>query len=154
MKLPHILEPLKGRLVSKPLWYIYEVIEAYGIEVAEIKFPPGQKGVYYKDSNNRVILISSMLDQYEKRVTAVHELVHALLHESASILCNFNNTWEGKLEREAMIYTARLLIPEDKLIDMLRMEYSIYDIAEEFYVTEDLVRLAIEDIGKVTGVTF
>jgi Predicted Zn peptidase len=148
MNLPHILEPLNGRLVSRSLWYIYEVIESYGIEIKEINFPLGQKGLFYQDDENKIIFISNLLSLYEKRVAAVHELVHALLHESTGALYLSNTIWEDKVEYEARLYTSRLLIPKDKLIELLRMEYSIYDIAEEFQVTEELVRIAIEDMER------
>jgi len=148
MNLPHILEPLNGRLVSRSLWYIYEVIESYGIEIKEINFPLGQKGLFYQDDENKIIFISNLLSLYEKRVAAVHELVHALLHESTGALYLSNTIWEDKVEYEARLYTSRLLIPKDKLIELLKMEYSIYDIAEEFQVTEELVRIAIEDMER------
>jgi len=148
MNLPHILEPLNGRLVSRSLWYIYEVIESYGIEIKEINFPLGQKGLFYQDDENKIIFISNLLSLYEKRVAAVHELVHALLHENTGALYLSNTIWEDKVEYEARLYTSRLLIPKDKLIELLRMEYSIYDIAEEFQVTEELVRVAIEDMER------
>ena len=148
MNLPHILEPLNGRLVSRSLWYIYEVIESYGIEIKEINFPLGQKGLFYQDDENKIIFISNLLSLYEKRVAAVHELVHALLHENTGALYLSNTIWEDKVEYEARLYTSRLLIPKDKLIELLKMEYSIYDIAEEFQVTEELVRIAIEDMER------
>ena len=148
MNLPHILEPLNGRLVSRSLWYIYEVIESYGIEIKEINFPLGQKGLFYQDDENKIIFISNLLSLYEKRVAAVHELLHALLHENTGALYLSNTIWEDKVEYEARLYTSRLLIPKDKLIELLRMEYSIYDIAEEFQVTEELLRVAIEDMER------
>jgi Zn-dependent peptidase ImmA (M78 family) len=148
MNLPHILEPLNGRLVSRSLWYIYEVIESYGIEIKEINFPLGQKGLFYQDDENKIIFISNLLSLYEKRVAAVHELVHALLHENTGALYLSNTIWEDKVEYEARLYTSRLLIPKDKLIELLKMEYSIYDIAEEFQVTEELLRVAIEDMER------
>jgi Zn-dependent peptidase ImmA (M78 family) len=70
------------------------------------------------------------------------------LHESTGALYLSNTIWEDKVEYEARLYTSRLLIPKDKLIELLRMEYSIYDIAEEFQVTEELVRIAIEDMER------
>jgi len=148
MNLPHILEPLNGRLVSRSLWYIYEVIESYGIEIKEINFPLGQKGLFYQDDENKIIFISNLLSLYEKRVAAVHELVHALLHENTGALYLSNTIREDKVEYEARLYTSRLLIPKDKLIELLKMEYSIYDIAEEFQVTEELLRVAIEDMER------
>jgi Zn-dependent peptidase ImmA (M78 family) len=148
MSLPHILEPLNGRLVSRSLWYIYEVIESYGIEIKELDLPLGRRGLFYQDDENKIIFISNLLSLYEKRVTAVHELVHALLHESTGALCLSNTLWVDKVEYEARLYTSRLLIPKDKLIELLKMEYPIYDIAEEFQVTEELVRVAIEDIRR------
>ncbi|MGB9682871.1 MAG: ImmA/IrrE family metallo-endopeptidase [bacterium] len=148
MNLPHILEPLRGRLAFKSLWYIYEVIESYGIEIKEMPFPSGQEGLFYQDDENKIIFISNLLSLYEKRVAAVHELVHALLHERTGALCLSNTLWEDKVEYEAKLYTSRLLIPKDKLIELLDMEYSIYDIAEEFQVTESLVKIAIEDVER------
>jgi len=148
MNLPQIIEPLAQRLPFKPLWYIYETIESYGIEIREIHLPLNQEGLYYQDDENRLIFISKSLDYFEKRTTSTHELIHALLHEKGGALYFMNNLWRDRFEYEARIYTARILIPQDKLLEMLKLEYPCFNIAEEFQVSVKLIQIALEDLER------
>lgn len=138
---------MSGTFPFRSLDYIYDKIYSYGIDVTEARLPKGKEGFYYEDGEERIIVVSSSLTTYKKRSTATHELVHALLHESTGVPYCRNSLWQGRFEREANIYTARILIPEDRLLELLKMDYSISEIAEEFLVSEDLVRVAIEDTG-------
>lgn len=146
IELPEILKPLKEKLLASSLEDIYSLIESYGIEVTEVVLPERKEGMYFEDKDNRVIFISKNISTARKRTAATHELIHAVLHTSGSILYCIDPLWRDKFEREAKIYTARILIPIDKLKKLLAMDYSIYEIAEELSVSEELVRIAIEDM--------
>ncbi|MBC7321164.1 ImmA/IrrE family metallo-endopeptidase, partial [bacterium] len=137
MNLPKALEPLENELAFKSIWDIYAYIDSLGIELVEANLPPGEKGFFYQDAEHKVIFISEKMLIAEKRVTAVHELVHAILHEDTGAFLLANKINWSRFEYEARVYTARLLIPKNELIKMLEMEYSIYEIAEEFQVTEE-----------------
>ena len=79
------------------------------------------KGVYKKVLTNKFIVINKRLDDFCQKVVLAHELGHAILHDSKEIRTlkdygifpKINN----KIEFEANIFTAELLIDDDFVDD-------------------------------------
>ena len=130
---------------------LYFVAEKLGAKVVE--YPLGKiiKEAYFKDL--RVIVIDPSLHPYKKRHLIAHGLAHHLFHRNRKV--NYFHD-QGKYflknldviqqEREAEVFAAYLLIPEDKLNVLLKEEWikeslnPISELAEEFQVSEHFMR--------------
>jgi len=107
--------------------------------------------MYVKEFN--AIIIDPQLHPYKKRHLIAHGLAHHLFHRKMKVnyfLENKEFSFHRKIvediEREAEVFAAYLLIPEDKLKEMLDQEWvkESYDpvpiLAEEFMVSPHFMR--------------
>jgi Zn-dependent peptidase ImmA (M78 family) len=123
----------------------------FGAEVVEI--PLGQiiKEAYIKDEG--VIVIDPDLHPYKKRHLIAHGLGHHLFHRNTEVNYfldekddRFNYWRQRKQEKEAEVFAAYLLIPEDKLEEKLKEEWvqespdPVLELAEEFQVSENFMK--------------
>ena len=83
-----------------------------GISYFFLKMPSKTNGLYYQISGEKVILINQDLNETESRITAAHELGHALLHpETNSLLMSSKTNLEtGRFERQANYFATCLLL--------------------------------------------
>jgi len=127
-----------------------------GAEVVEIPLGKIIKEVYIKDEGV-IIVIDPNLHPYKKRHLIAHGLAHHLFHRSMKVNYflderddRFNYWKQRRQEKEAEIFAAYLLIPEDKLNEKLREEWvqessdPIPELAEEFQVSENFMRKRLE----------
>ena len=79
------------------------------------------KGVYKKVLTNKFIVLNEKMDAFCQKVVLTHELGHAILHNSKDIqtLKDYNlfPKMNSKIELEANIFTAELLIDDDFVDD-------------------------------------
>jgi len=140
---------------------IEELAQKLGAEVVEEKLGRIIKEAYFKDL--KVIVIDPDLHPYKKRHLIAHALAHHLFHQK--IKANYflddkedfaNRMRVRKKEREAEVFAAYLLIPEDKLKEVLSQEWvkehpnPIPELAEEFQVSENFMRKRMEFL-KIYG---
>ena len=134
---------------------LYFVAGKLGAKVVE--YPLGRivKEAYFKDLG--VIVIDPSLHLYKKRHLIAHGLAHHLFHRNRKV--NYFHD-QGKYflknldviqqEREAEVFAAYLLIPEDKLNAILNEEWvkdsldPIHELAEEFQVSEHFMKKRLE----------
>jgi Zn-dependent peptidase ImmA (M78 family) len=122
-----------------------------GAEVIEIPLGRIIKEVYIKDEG--VIAIDPNLHPYKKRHLIAHGLAHHLFHRNTRVNYFLNerddrfNYWkQRRQEKEAEVFAAYLLVPEDKLNEKLKEEWvqespdPIPELAEEFQVSENFMR--------------
>jgi Zn-dependent peptidase ImmA (M78 family) len=140
-----------------------EIREKYGIDDLEllasqlgakvVEEPLGRiiKECYIKDLE--VIIIDPNLHPYKKRHLIAHGLAHHLFHKESKVNYfledkdnSFNNWMVKEHEKEAEVFAAYLLIPEDKLNVLMNegwLENSsdpILELAEEFQVSKNFMR--------------
>jgi len=140
-----------------------EIREKYGIDDLEllasklgaevVEMPLGRiiKEMYIKDEG--VIVIDPSLHPYKKRHLIAHALGHHLFHRKEKVNYfledrenRFNEWLMRKHEKEAEVFAAYLLIPEDKLNELLKQEWvkespdPVAELAEEFQVSENFMR--------------
>jgi Zn-dependent peptidase ImmA (M78 family) len=97
------------------------------------------------------------LHPYKKRHLIAHGLAHHLFHRNVKANYflgerdnRFNYWKQRKQEREAEVFAAYLLIPEDKLNALLKQDWTqesldpIPELAEEFQVSENFMRKRLE----------
>ncbi len=140
-----------------------EIRRKYGIDDLEllasklgadvVEMPLGRiiKEVYIKDE--KVIVIDPSLHPYKKRHLIAHGIAHHIFHRDIRVSYfveeeeNPTNRWlMQQHEREAEVFAAYLLIPEEELKELLEQEWvkESYDpaqaIAEEFLVSPNFMR--------------
>ena len=140
-----------------------EIREKYGIDDLEllasklgaevVQIPLGRiiKEMYIKDEG--VIVVDPNLHPYKKRHLIAHALAHHIFHRKSRVNYfiedrnDYLNNWLlREHEKEAEVFAAYLLIPEDKLDIILQQEWvkessdPISELAEEFQVSENFIR--------------
>ena len=94
---------------------------------------------------NKTIFLNNNLNEYERRFVLAHEIGHAVMHTKSS--CFFNNTFNNKLKMEyqANMFAAELLI-DFKGIDTVYLEkYSIKQLAAYFNVPVELIEFKFNE---------
>lgn len=102
-------------------------------------------GMYKYIKRNKTIFLNNNLNEYERRFVLAHEIGHAVMHTKSS--CFFNNTFNNKLKMEyqANMFAAELLI-DFKGIDTVYLEkYSIKQLAAYFNVPVELIEFKFNE---------
>ena len=131
------------------------VVDKLGAKLLELPLTKRIKEVYFHDL--KTIVIDPSLHPYQKRHLICHALAHYLFHRGKKVnyfIDGNKNFIEGikvrKMEREAETFAAHFLIPEEKLNPILKEEWlndspePISELAEEFQVTEELMKKRLE----------
>ena len=122
---------------------------ALGVTILPRPFK-AQKGAYMTQLRNRYIFIREGLkddDPAMYRIVLAHELGHDALHRAAAkapgAFREFNlfDMRESRLEYEANVFAAELLLPDDEVLDCIAKDYDIYEIAAALHSDVNLVAL-------------
>ena len=155
----HIIEKANEIWRKYGLDDLYFVAGELGAEVVEMPLGKIVKEAYFKDL--KVIVVDPNLHPYKKRHLIAHGLAHHLFHRKRS--ANYflkdsedflNSLKVRKKEREAELFAAYFLIPEEKLNKILKEDWAkdspdpVPALAEEFQVSENFMRKRLE-FGKV-----
>lgn len=97
------------------------------IHISFVRMPDGVPG---RTDGIRIIWLDKRLQQDERRCALVHELVHL---ERGHVGCQ-----EPAVERQVRIETARRLIPIDDLCQHAAWANSIYELAQDLWVTPEV----------------
>lgn len=91
-----------------------ELAQALNIIVVKSPLKDGLNGSYIEKCGREFICINSDLCEEQQLMVAAHELGHARLHRGQNVLYLSRNTYhvKGKLERQANLYAAELLISD------------------------------------------
>lgn len=119
----------------------YEICEKMGIVVHEHELPEHINGFTSSYNGVSFIVINTLLEHFEKRITLAHELGHVILHGfTNSINLSMNTGFcTSKYEREADCFAAHLLLADET--DELR--------SMETITAEDVARLTHMPIQMV-----
>ncbi|SQB33961.1 ImmA/IrrE family metallo-endopeptidase [Clostridium cochlearium] len=121
----------------------FEIASAENIIV--IEEPLGSiNGYYNKFVRQKMIHVNSDLSYSKQLFTCGHELGHAIHHPNANTPFLMNNTFYSinKLERQANMFAAQLLIPAD--IFIYYEGYSFEHISKAEYIPIELLKLRYE----------
>ena len=131
------------------------VASKLGAEVIEVPLGKVIKEAYFKDL--KVIVVDPNLHTYKKRHLIAHGLAHHLFHRerSANYFLNDSEDFLNSLkvrrkEREAEMFAAYFLVPEERLNKVLKEEWvkdssnPIPELAEEFQVSESFMKKRLE----------
>ncbi len=114
----------------------------------------GCKGFFAVFYGESCITVNNRLSEHIMKVVMAHELGHAVLHQkeaegtTISDFALFDPV--SLLEKEANIFAAQLLIPDDDIIPLLQDGYSYFEIAGMLEVPQELLSYRF-DILRESG---
>lgn len=109
-----------------------------------IRLPDGESGRWY--DHLKVMLIDNRLGRIARRVTAAHEVEHALAGDAACRGTASDSWYETRLEQAVDRAAARKLIALDALADVLQWALGPDEVAEELDVEPAVVRNRIRHL--------
>ncbi len=105
--------------------------------------PAACKGFFLTQSRIKSITINSDLSEDFQRIICAHELGHAMLHRDRSGVNAFHDfsffDSIDRLEYEANIFAAELLLPDDEVLKILNDDLSFFQAASKLYVPAELL---------------
>lgn len=115
------------------------------------------KGMYTCIKRNRFIVVNNMLDEYMQMIICAHELGHDQLHRQLA-----TNKWlqefviydmDSKPEYEANLFASEILLPDERVIELIDRNYDIDQIARTMYTDINLIALKLKSLNQ-KGYTF
>lgn len=130
----------------------FELADSMGIVVMRRELAR-LKGFYTVENKTRYIVINERLDDLFQHLVCSHELGHDCLHRHFAQYDSLRDhglfNLNGKIEREANLFTADLMIPDEDIILLARWELHTFEqIARMLHVPEALVRFKAYSISK------
>ena len=101
-------------------------------------------GCYMFLKNHRCIFLNESLPDHEMQLVMAHELAHAILHRKQNCYFIRNKTLllNSKTEKEANIFAAELLIPDEVLLE--NYNYTINQLSRLLGYDETFIELRLE----------
>lgn len=136
------------------------IAQSLGIRVIERLFPGKNiSGIIRMDEKETLIYINKNDTPSRQRFTIAHEIGHFFLHmdgnhgfiDNAVTLYRANETPissdMAQQEKEANAFAAALLMPENDVRFEWIFADSVEDIAKEFYVSADAMKIRLKNLG-------
>lgn len=118
MEIESIDKKIKKLVINHETRDPFQIAKNLGILVVEEDL--GEiYGFYNKENRIKMIHINSKLNQLNKRITAAHELGHAILHpsENTPMLSKITIVSELKIEKEANYFATNLLVDKKNALE-------------------------------------
>lgn len=111
-------------------------------------------GCYMYLKKHRCIFLSYELDHNALRLVMAHELGHAILHlkENCYFMHNKTLLLTSKIERQANMFAAELLISDETIKEYFGCGYTLEQIAEEQHICKEFISLKLENLGTLNGI--
>ena len=108
----------------------------------------GCAGCYMFLKNHRYIFLDQDLEEWEQRQVMAHELGHAIMHRKLNCYFIRNKTFfsQSKIEKEANLFAAELLIPEEIIVE--HQEYTSEQLARVAGYSEKLMELKLSSLHR------
>lgn len=124
---------------------LQDIAYLQNIEVGRYALPKKIRGLYYEEGNYRSITINSSVTTTNEEVDVMaEEIGHSVVGGGDLFFPDGADPgFKRKAEYRAKAYAYNLVLPARELIHAMKSEKEIYEIAEEFCVTECFVNEAI-----------
>ena len=126
-----------------------------GIIIKEYPFKK-QKGVYKVIKRNRFIFLKSDLDPVMRGIVIAHEIGHDSLHRTEAAQFQEFNLFDmanNRMEYEANLFAAEILLPEDELLDCIWKGLDAEQTAKAMRSDINLIALKVSEL-KMRGYKF
>ncbi|MBQ9156000.1 MAG: ImmA/IrrE family metallo-endopeptidase [Eubacterium sp.] len=127
-----------------------QIAESLGITVFPTAFKK-QKGAYKVIERNRYVFLKDDLPDIMKSIVLLHEIGHDRLHrKQAAEFHEFNlfDMSRSRMEYEANLFAAHIMLPDEEIIDYIRRGYSVDQIANMMQSDINLVALKAADLSR------
>lgn len=125
----------------------FEIADQLGIlyQLCNIDF----EGCYMFLKNHRYIFLNNSLSENELKMVMAHELGHSLMHRKNNCYFIKNKTLllNSKIEREANLFAAELLIPDELLLE--NWNYTTEQLSRLTGYEEKLIDLRLETFMEI-----
>lgn len=144
----HIAQAAQSLVKRRKTRDPFEIARAEGIHVLLADDFKNLKGMYKVIKRSRFIFVNSSLDKPMRRIVCAHELGHDMLHRERAKLDILNDTLlfgvESKMEYEANIFAALLLLDSEEVLAMAKNGYTAQYIAATMCTDVNLVALVAD----------
>ena len=121
----------------------FKIANHLGVHVLEIPLGNIAGNYKYLEHSKWIFINSDIEDESFKRVVMAHELGHAVLHwkENCCFMSHHTLLLTSKIERQANIFTAQLLVTDEMLAEY--KSYTIEQFAKCIGINEALIELRL-----------
>lgn len=119
----------------------FELCELLGIVCSKTPYKK-LKGLFVRINDFKFVDINDNLPEYQQKSVCAHELGHALLHAEQNGLVpmlDYDICGKSKLEYEANIFAAELLMPDQEILPLIKNGEDLYTVAKHFGVHDQFV---------------
>jgi Zn-dependent peptidase ImmA (M78 family) len=117
-----------------------EIAKKIGLEILEVPMEGKAVEFYWGDA----ITLKEGLEEPLRRELIAHAICHHLLHAGSHLKVSERRYSFGNYhEKQANIFAAFLLIPDEELEKLAGKDLTIYDLAEKFNVTPQFVKFRL-----------
>ena len=141
--------------LTKPPVELPSILKAVDISVQAADLGGSALGYSVQMNERPLIIVDRGLSLARKRFTIAHELGHCIMHPGRGQLARTERT--GRLERQADIFAATLLMPEPMVRswwDRCRrrgFEEAVRQMAWDFQVSRRAMEIRLEELGFLAG---
>ena len=130
----------------------FELCRCLGV-VCSIDYLGSLSGLFTYIDDSPVIIISRDLGREEARLACAHELGHYFLHSAIAkeqVLKEFEIfNMKDKVEYDANIFAAHLLIDDDEVLGLLRSGMDVFRTATELRVNPNLLNIKLSEFNTM-----
>ena len=113
----------------------------------------GLSGLFTYFGDDPVIIVSAALGDEDRRMACAHELGHYFLHSAIAkenTLKEFEIfNMKDKVEYDANIFAAHLIIDEERALSLLRDGYDVFRTAMELRVDPNLLNIKLSELNSM-----
>lgn len=122
----------------------FELANALGIEVMTCDIG-SRLGCYMYLKRSKCIWINESLEGTERTFVMAHEVGHAVLHPKENCYFLRNQTFlNTRIEREANVFAAEFLIPDDAILEAKTNGYTIDQLSRILGYQKELIELRLK----------
>ncbi len=108
-----------------------KILKKLGVDILDVPLAGRLKEVYFKDH----VVLKEGLQQEERRQLLAHAIAHHLLHAGNHLnLKSRTYSFGNYHEKQADVFAAFLLMPEEEIEKLASDNLTIHDLAEKFEV--------------------
>lgn len=131
----------------------FELCDYYGIYLKYSENLTSLSGMFTIMNDVPVVIINAKLDDVVQWMVCAHELGHFFLHSDIArerCLQEFHIfNMRDKIEYEANIFAAHLLINDDEMLDLLKEGRDCFETAKILRVDPNLLNLKLSDMNTM-----
>lgn len=141
------IEKIKKHQKSCPV-RITAITDEYNIKVYNSEMDSNISGAIIKEGDNYVIYVNDKHHANRQRFTIAHEIAHYILHkdrigDNLTDNAMYRSKLSNSFERQANILASEILMPVNFVLQFIKENKSIEEMADLFQVSEEAMRIRI-----------